>query len=206
MSFQISIPPNRHVAARFIENVRRSLLKGLMETKVTQSDIARALGVNRSVIHRELKGYQDITMGRAAEIAWAIGKKAVFAIEDQRVFEDAKEDTEQLGAIDNPLGSNLIAELDYFVNKSEQAEFDALPAAVATAELLSKQVITSSGFDSGVADTMALMNAISNTGVIDITPYLQRRRSPATSQPIPDDEEANRQLILLELETVVAHA
>jgi plasmid maintenance system antidote protein VapI len=83
MSFQISIPPNRQAAARFVGSVRRALLKALMESKISQSDIARALGVHRSVIHRELKGYQDITLGRAAELAWALGKRATFAIEEQ---------------------------------------------------------------------------------------------------------------------------
>jgi IS30 family transposase len=83
MSFQISIPPNRHVAARFIDNVRHALLRAALQSKVSQSQIARALGVHRSVIHRELKGYQDITVGRAAELAWAMGKKAVFSLEEQ---------------------------------------------------------------------------------------------------------------------------
>lgn len=83
MSFQISIQPNRQVAARFVDSVRRTLVKALMDSKISQSDIARKLGVHRSVIHRELKGYQDITLGRAAELAWALGKKANFSLEGQ---------------------------------------------------------------------------------------------------------------------------
>jgi IS30 family transposase len=83
MSFQISILPSRQAAARFVDSVRHTLLRAVMESKISQSEIARALGIHRSVINRELKGYQDITVGRAAQIAWAIGKEAIFKLEDQ---------------------------------------------------------------------------------------------------------------------------
>ncbi len=83
MSFQISIQPSRQAAARFVDRVRHTLLKAVMESGISQSEIARALGVHRSVIHRELKGYQDLTIGRAAELAWAIGKRAAFTLEEQ---------------------------------------------------------------------------------------------------------------------------
>ncbi len=83
MSFQISIPPSRQVAARFVDKVRHALLKAVMESGISQSEIARRLGINRSVIHRELKGYQDITLGRAAQLAWAVGKRATFTLEEQ---------------------------------------------------------------------------------------------------------------------------
>ena len=34
--------------------------------------------VNRSVINRELKGFKDITLGRVAELAWAMGRQPKF--------------------------------------------------------------------------------------------------------------------------------
>lgn len=83
MSFQISIQPSRQAAARFVDRVRSTLLKAVMESGISQSEIARKLGVHRSVIHRELKGYQNLTLGRAAELAWAIGKNATFILEEQ---------------------------------------------------------------------------------------------------------------------------
>jgi len=43
-----------------------------------QTDIARAIGVHRSVINRELKGRKDITLGRVAELAWAMGRVPIF--------------------------------------------------------------------------------------------------------------------------------
>lgn len=78
MSFRITLSPSKRAAGRFIEKVRRTLLAALAEEEaksgLTQADIARTIGVNRSVIHRELRGHKDITMGRVAELASAMGR------------------------------------------------------------------------------------------------------------------------------------
>jgi DNA-binding XRE family transcriptional regulator len=83
-SFQISVSPSRRAAGRFITMVRRAIQKALAEEKkksgLTQSDIARAIGVHRSVINRELRGQKDLTLGRVAELAWAMGRKPVFEL------------------------------------------------------------------------------------------------------------------------------
>jgi transcriptional regulator with XRE-family HTH domain len=81
-SFQITIIPSKRAAGRFISKVRRSIQKALAEeereTGISQSDIARAIGVNRSVVSREIRGHKDLTLSRVAEIAWALGRKPVF--------------------------------------------------------------------------------------------------------------------------------
>lgn len=63
-------------------SVRRTIQKALAEEEkkrgLKQTDIARAIGVHRSVINRELKGRKDITLGRVAELAWAMGRVPVF--------------------------------------------------------------------------------------------------------------------------------
>lgn len=78
-SFQITLKPSRRTAGRFVAEVRRTLQKALAEenqrTGLTQSDIARTIVVHRSVISRELRGYKDITLGRVAELAFAMGRK-----------------------------------------------------------------------------------------------------------------------------------
>jgi len=83
-SFQIAINPNRRAAARFILYVRRALQKALVEEQkisgITQSDIARKIGIHRSVISRELNGREDITLGRIAELAWALGREISFSL------------------------------------------------------------------------------------------------------------------------------
>lgn len=82
MSFRIGLSPSRRAAARFVTSVRRAIQRALAEEKaksgVTQSDIARAIGVHRSVISREISGYQDLTLGRVAELAWAMGRTPHF--------------------------------------------------------------------------------------------------------------------------------
>jgi plasmid maintenance system antidote protein VapI len=81
-SFQIAITPSRRAAARFIAQVRRTVQKVLAEEEaedgIRQADIARSIGVHRSVIHREIRGHKDLTLGRLAEIAWALGREPTF--------------------------------------------------------------------------------------------------------------------------------
>lgn len=73
-SFQISLTPSRRAAGRFVLDVRKRLLKAIADDpEVCQSSIADELGVNRSVISKQLHGRQDINLGRVAEIAWALG-------------------------------------------------------------------------------------------------------------------------------------
>jgi transcriptional regulator with XRE-family HTH domain len=82
MSLQITISPKERAAGRFVERVRRAVQKALAEehakSGLTQSDIARAIGVNRSVVSREIRGHKDLTLSRVAEIAWALGRRPAF--------------------------------------------------------------------------------------------------------------------------------
>jgi plasmid maintenance system antidote protein VapI len=88
-SFQISITPSRRAAARFVTGVRRKILKALEEENskrgLKQTDLARAIGVHRSVINRELRGKKDITLGRSAELAWAMGRTPSFELPETAV-------------------------------------------------------------------------------------------------------------------------
>lgn len=83
-SFQIAISPNKRAAGRFISRIRRSLQRALIEEgerrDLNQTRIADAIGVHRSVISRELNGRQDITLGRVAELAWALGREIEFGL------------------------------------------------------------------------------------------------------------------------------
>jgi transcriptional regulator with XRE-family HTH domain len=84
MSFRITISPKEQAAGRFVSRVRRGLQKALAEEAqkrgLTQSDLARAIGVNRSVISRELRGHKDLSLSRVAELAWALGRRPVFEL------------------------------------------------------------------------------------------------------------------------------
>lgn len=82
MSYQITLAPNRKAAARFVGKVRRRLQRGLADNPtVTRAQIARELGVHRSVVTRQLQGHADMSLGRAAELAWAMGYRPKFDLE-----------------------------------------------------------------------------------------------------------------------------
>lgn len=105
-SFQISITPGRRAAARFVARVRRQFQKALTEESrakgLTQAEIARRIGVHRSVINRELNGRKDITLGRVGELAWALGREPAFALLEAKKDENSNQQPivhdEQIGA------------------------------------------------------------------------------------------------------------
>lgn len=78
-SFRMSVSPKRRAAARFVGHARKVLQKALIEERaksgMTQAKIARKLGVDRSVVNRQISGKGDITLGGVAELAWALGRK-----------------------------------------------------------------------------------------------------------------------------------
>lgn len=84
MSFQIKISSKRKSAITFISQVRKELKRAIFEGSnvggPNQSEIAKLLEVNRSVVSRELNGSNDITAGRIAELAWALGREAHFEL------------------------------------------------------------------------------------------------------------------------------
>jgi hypothetical protein len=69
--------------------VRRAILKALEEegrkSGLKQTDIACAIGVHRSVINRELRGKKDLTLGRVAELAWAMGRIPFFDLPERKL-------------------------------------------------------------------------------------------------------------------------
>lgn len=85
--FQITLSPTKRAAGRFVTRVRLALQKALVQENrkrgITQSDIARELGIHRSVINRELRGEKDITVGRVGEIAHILGRRATFDLPER---------------------------------------------------------------------------------------------------------------------------
>ena len=94
-SFQTAVSPSRRAGTRFISVVRRALQKALVEeakkSNMTQADIARRIGVHRSVIHRELRGVENLTLRRVGELVWAMGKVPEFAVRDPVVVSGAND-------------------------------------------------------------------------------------------------------------------
>jgi hypothetical protein len=49
-----------------------------------QADVARAINVHRSIINRELRGQKDMTLGRVAELGWAMGRVPSFSLHEAK--------------------------------------------------------------------------------------------------------------------------
>jgi hypothetical protein len=83
-SYQISLSTPRRAAGRFIAMVRREIQKALAEEHaingVTQASIASALNVNRSVIHRQIMGFENLSLGRVGEIADLLDRDVMFSL------------------------------------------------------------------------------------------------------------------------------
>ena len=120
MSLQITITPKERAAGQFVSRVRRAIQKALAEEQAnqgtTQSDVARAIGVNRSVISREIRGHKDLTLSRVAEIAWALGRRPTF----------------DMPSVGLPAGANIAPSAPAFVNplssRGDQSQPVGLPA------------------------------------------------------------------------------
>lgn len=75
-SFRLGIKPSKRAGARFINKARNKLQLALLRSEergTRQADIAREIGVHRSIISRELRGEANLTLGRFAELAHAMG-------------------------------------------------------------------------------------------------------------------------------------
>jgi len=84
MSFQFAIDSRSRKAARFMRRVRTELQKALEEEKgkrkITQAELARLLGVDRSVINKQLTGSGNLTLRSIADWAWALDRDIVFSL------------------------------------------------------------------------------------------------------------------------------
>src|SRR3546814_4253388 len=91
MSFQIVIPNHRRAATRFIGKVRRTLQEALANSPgIRRTDLADGIGVHRSVITRQLNGKKDMSLGRVAELAWAMGYEPEFILSRSNPQKDRK--------------------------------------------------------------------------------------------------------------------
>jgi hypothetical protein len=80
--FEYDIGESERVGSRFLSDVRDELQRALAtekaERKITQQQIAEALGTSRAVINRQIVGLENMSIKRVAEILWAIGWRPHF--------------------------------------------------------------------------------------------------------------------------------
>ena len=76
-------------ASRFIGHVRAELQRALVaekaSRKISQQQIATMIGTSRSVINRQFLGFENLTLRRVAELAWALGWEIVFYLRKPQV-------------------------------------------------------------------------------------------------------------------------
>jgi DNA-binding transcriptional regulator LsrR (DeoR family) len=81
-SFQTAVSPSQRAGARFIGLVRRTLQKALLEEakrhNLTQAEVARRIGIDRSIVNRELRGVENLTIRRVGELVWAMNRVPEF--------------------------------------------------------------------------------------------------------------------------------
>ena len=74
--------------------MRDSLVKALLHEKKmsrsSQAKVAKTLGVDRTVIHRQFTGAADISVKRVGEIASVLGRKVEFRISDNHLDEPGR--------------------------------------------------------------------------------------------------------------------
>jgi predicted XRE-type DNA-binding protein len=83
-SYTFDIGAKSRKVSRFVGQVRSELQRALSSEKanrkLTQQQIATAIGVHRSVINRQITGVENLTLRSVAEIAWALGWEIEFSL------------------------------------------------------------------------------------------------------------------------------
>lgn len=83
-SFQFDIGGRGRTVGRFVGHVRDELQRAFSFEKAARKlsfqAIATALGVNRSVVHRQIMGVENMTLRSVADLAWAMGWYPEFSL------------------------------------------------------------------------------------------------------------------------------
>lgn len=74
--------PVAYERARLVVDVTNELEIALEDQGMSQADLARLLGRSRSIISRQLSGTANLSLGKLAELAYAIGKRFEFSLSD----------------------------------------------------------------------------------------------------------------------------
>ncbi len=92
--YQTRIDPKERQVARFLGDVERAFQRAFTEAKkerkLTQQQIAVALGVDRSAINRRLLGRENMTERSIAEMAWAMGYDIEFKLVRREAMHEAE--------------------------------------------------------------------------------------------------------------------
>jgi transcriptional regulator with XRE-family HTH domain len=74
MSYQLKIDKRSLKAAKFISKLQGMIQQALIETNMTQQEVAKKLGVDRSVVNRRLKSKSNLTARSISDFAYALDR------------------------------------------------------------------------------------------------------------------------------------
>jgi plasmid maintenance system antidote protein VapI len=113
MSYELKIDPKKRAGSRFIGKVRKALISAAVDEKtasgINQQQLATALGVNRSVITRMLKGEGNLTLRSVGEIAWALGWEPNFTLQRK-----SAPISNQAVVVERPTSSSTVANVTVY--------------------------------------------------------------------------------------------
>lgn len=78
MSYRMRISDRSRKAGRFVSKVHKEIQQAFVESGLKQQQLAERLGVNRSVINRQLLGESNLTLRTIADLAWALERDIDF--------------------------------------------------------------------------------------------------------------------------------
>jgi transcriptional regulator with XRE-family HTH domain len=117
MSYQLKINKRSLKAAKFISRIQRMLQQALIESGMTQQQVAEKLGVDRSVVNRRLKGKSNLTARSIADFAFVFDKNIEICLvsndelEIERLFKQPIKVT----------CSNKISDIEFFHIRAESS-------------------------------------------------------------------------------------
>ncbi|MGI3164963.1 helix-turn-helix domain-containing protein [Pseudooceanicola sp. 200-1SW] len=76
-------------SARFISGLQKKIQAAFLASGKTQQEVADAIGVDRSVVNRRLKGDANLTARSISEFAYALGKDIKIEFLDPQPVENA---------------------------------------------------------------------------------------------------------------------
>jgi len=83
MSYQIKLDKRARQAAKFISKLQMRIQEMLVQSGMTQQEVAKRLSVDRSVINRRLTGKANLTARSIADFAYVFGKEVDINFSDR---------------------------------------------------------------------------------------------------------------------------
>ncbi|MER9855241.1 MULTISPECIES: helix-turn-helix transcriptional regulator [unclassified Mesorhizobium] len=80
MSYLMQISERSRKAGRFISKVHKEIQKAFINSGMKQKELAEKIGVNRSVVNKQLLGTGNLTLRSISDLAWAMGADIEFSI------------------------------------------------------------------------------------------------------------------------------